>query len=122
FEEDRSALKRLVKLIVTEPELRLIIVEATLREITTKQDLEKYYQAYKQDLEKYYEMTKQDIKELEERLRNELDYKISALRNELKAEIAGLAERVDMLYKLMLASVLGIVITLATTILLKIIP
>ncbi|HDI75065.1 MAG TPA: hypothetical protein ENF55_03825, partial [Thermoprotei archaeon] len=59
FEEDRSALKRLVKLIVTEPELRLIIVEAALREITTKQDLEKHHTMTKKEIEKYYQAYKQ---------------------------------------------------------------
>ncbi len=100
FRKDKAARKELVELPVAEPDLRLIIVEAALREVATKQDL----------------------KELEERLKNELDYKISALRSELKADIVGLLRELDKLYKIMMTTLIGIMITLATTIITKIIP
>jgi len=77
--------------------------------------------------------TAEIVKMLEERLRDELNYKmdslrkeleaeISAVKSELKADIAGLSREIDKLYKIMITTLIGIMITLATTIITKIIP
>ena len=40
FEEDARARRRLAELLVSEPDIRLAIVSAALREVATKRDLE----------------------------------------------------------------------------------
>ena len=40
FEEDRSARKRLAELLVMEPDVRLVLINAVLRDVATKQDIE----------------------------------------------------------------------------------
>jgi len=77
--------------------------------------------------------TAEIVKMLEERLRDELNYKmdslrkeleaeISAVKSELKADIVDLSRELDKLYKIMITTLIGIMITLATTIITKIIP
>jgi len=93
FEEDVKARKRMAELLVTEPDVRLAIINAVLRDVATKQDIK--------DI-----ATKQDIMEL----RKTLESKIERLEARMEKEI-------DRLYKLIIVSVVGILISVTTTIL-----
>ena len=75
FEEDVHARKRLAELLVGEPDIRLAIINAVLRDVATKSDIEK--------------------------LRGEIaDLKERVVR--LEERVAGLDKRVDMVFKFML--------------------
>ena len=86
FERDARARRRLAELLVSEPDIRLAIVNAALREVATKSDLERSSSELRAEVEK---------------LRSELRAEIEALRSEFRAEIkdirdrlAGLSDRV----------------------------
>ncbi len=78
FEKDEAARKRLAELLVGEPDVRLAIINAVIRDVATKQDIEKL----REEINELRIATKQDI----ESLRKELKQEIS----ELRGEIAGL--------------------------------
>ena len=69
FEEDARARKRLAELLVGEPDVRLAIVNAVLREVATKQDVE--------------------------RLRGEMEKLRRELRGELREETAKIWKEVE---------------------------
>ena len=69
FEEDVRARKRLAELLVSEPDVRLAIINAVLRDVATKSDIEALRREFKSDLE--------------------------ALRRELREEIGRLDKRID---------------------------
>ena len=69
FEEDVRARKRLAELLVSEPDVRLAIINAVLRDVATKSDIEALKREFKSDLE--------------------------ALRRELREEIGRLDKRID---------------------------
>jgi len=110
FEEDVKARKRMAELLVVEPDIRLAIINAMLRDVATKHDIK--------DM-----ATKQDIAELRRELmelRKALEAKIEREINRLEREIDGLEKEIDRLFKLVLVSVLGILISITTTILVRI--
>ena len=69
FEQDERARKRLAELMVTEPDVRLTIINAVIRDVVTKRDLEE--------------------------LRRELKAEIERVRGELKGDISRLGDKVD---------------------------
>jgi predicted nucleic acid-binding Zn-ribbon protein len=86
FERDLRARKRLAELIVMEPDIRLAIINAVLREVATKDDIK---------------ALESDIKELEGRIQ-ELSNMVSELRGaykELSKRIDDLDKRIDSLDK-----------------------
>jgi len=89
LEADEKARKRLVKLLVSEAvsesELRLVIINAVLRDVATKDDVVKL----REEIEKIRIATKEDISKLEER--------IEVFRKEIYAQVAELRERVSKL-------------------------
>ncbi|MEB3860133.1 MAG: hypothetical protein LRS43_02860 [Desulfurococcales archaeon] len=96
FEEDARARKRLAELLVSEPDVRLAIINAVLRDVATKQDLREMRDA-----------TRQDLKGLEERLTTRIEgveRDMNALRERLarlEGAMAQLAERIGDLNKRM---------------------
>jgi len=98
FEKDAKARRRLALVLISDPEIRLAIINATYREVATKQDLEK--------------------------LRNEIKSEIEALRNELKSEISELRGEmrieIDRLYKLVFTSLIGIMLSIVVTVLVRV--
>ncbi|GAB6148723.1 hypothetical protein [Stetteria hydrogenophila] len=72
FEEDERARKRLAELLVAEPDVRLAVINAVLRDVATKSDIERLRD------------------ELREEFRRELDSKLEGLRKEFNARIEGL--------------------------------
>jgi len=83
FRADARARKELAELLVSEPDVRLAIINAVLRDVATKSDIEQ-------------------------------------LRTEFRREIDMLAREIDRLYRLVMVSVLGIMISVATTILVRV--
>jgi len=95
FEEDIRARKRLAELLVSEPDVRLALANAMLREVATKDDL----------------------KELRAELKAYIDAKVEGLEKLFNARIDGLERRVSELAALVRASLIAITVTLASTIL-----
>ena len=97
FERDLRARKRLAELIVMEPDIRLAIINAVLREVATKDDIK----ALENDIKALGDATRKDIKELEGRIQG-LSNMVSELRGaykELSKRIEDLDKRIDSLDK-----------------------
>jgi len=90
FRGDVRARKELAELLISEPDIRLAIINAVLRDVATKSDIEA----------------------LRSEFRRELD--------SVRREIDMLAREIDRLYRLVMVSVLGILISIATTILVRV--
>ena len=71
LEEDKSARMRLAELLVSEPQMRLVMLNAILKEVATKQDVK-------------------ELGEKIENVRSELDSKIEGVRKEIKQDFGGL--------------------------------
>ena len=87
FEEDLRARKRLAELLISEPDIRLTVINAVLRDVATKQDIAE--------------------------LRRSLEAKI-------EREIGRIEREIDRLYRLVMISVLGILVSIATTVLVRV--
>ncbi|MCC6050679.1 MAG: hypothetical protein LM580_08220 [Thermofilum sp.] len=143
FRRDARARRELAVLLVSEPEVRLAIINAVLRDVATKGDIEALRAAVKDDIDKLRESlenrfeqhrsaTKSDIealrKTVEERFervatKSDVEELRSEFRRELdsvRREINFLAREIDRLYRLVMVSVLGILISIATTILVRV--
>ena len=155
FEKDARARKRMAELLVTEPDVRLAIINAVLRDVATKQDIKDM--ATKQDIVELRKTLEARMNSLDARINgletkissletkisgldariNSLDTRINGLETKtssletkisgLDARMNGLDARMDMvtkeldrLFKLVIVSVLGILISITTTILVKI--
>jgi len=110
FREDVRARKKLAELLISEPEIRLAIINAVLRDVATRGDLER--------LRESFERLRESLESRFERVATKGD--IEALRSEFRREIDSLAREIDRLYKLVMVSVLGILISVVTTILVRI--
>jgi predicted nuclease with TOPRIM domain len=93
FEGDVRARKRLAELLVSEPDVRLAIINAVLRDVATRSDME----ALRKELEALRAATKSDMEALKiatrsdmEALRKELKSDIEALRGELRDNVKAL--------------------------------
>jgi len=82
FEADARARKRLAELLVSEPDVRLAIINAVLRDVATKADIAEL----REEIEKARAAEKEDM----ERLRGEFE----AFRREVFTQIGELRERV----------------------------
>ena len=97
FEEDTHARKRLAELLVGEPDIRLAIINAVLRDIATKSDLEKLREELRNEFRREIDRLEDRITRIEERLAK-LEERVSVLEE----RVAGLDKRVDMMFKFML--------------------
>jgi polyhydroxyalkanoate synthesis regulator phasin len=111
FEGDVRSRKRLSELLVSEPDVRLAIINAVLRDVATKGDIEVLRRELKSDIEALRAATRSDIealrKEMEalrmatksdmEALRKEFKSDIESLRKEFKEEIGRLDGRIGFL-------------------------
>ena len=110
FEKDIRARRKFAELLVIEPDIRLAIINAVLRDVATKHDIK--------DM-----ATKQDIGELRRELvefRRALETKIEREVSRIEREIDRLERELDRLFKLVIVSVLGILMSITTTILVRI--
>jgi len=91
FEADVRSRKRMAELLVSEPDMRLAIINAVLRDVATKSDIEALRREFKSDMEALRVATKSDI----EALRRELKSDIEALKATTKSDIEGLRRDVS---------------------------
>ena len=82
FEEDERARRRLAELLISEPDVRLAIINAVLRDVATKSDLERLAASLRGDM-----------KSLEASLREEVRA-LGARVSGLEARMSGLEQRV----------------------------
>jgi ketosteroid isomerase-like protein len=134
FRKDVRARRELAVLLVSEPEVRLAIINAVLRDVATKGDIERLREslenrfeqhraATKSDMEALRAAVKDDIKVLKEDMERRFEELRTEFRRELdsvRREIDMLAREIDRLYRLVMVSVLGILISVATTILVRV--
>ena len=104
FRADARARKELAELLVSEPDVKLAIINAVLRDVATKSDIEQLRSDFRREIEQ---------------LRSEFGRELEQLRTEFRREIDMLAREIDRLYKLVIVSVLGILISIANTILVR---
>jgi ABC-type phosphate transport system auxiliary subunit len=116
FRGDVRARKELAELLISEPDIRLAIINAVLRDVATKSDIERLRESLESRFEQHRSATKSDI----EALRAPMERRIEELRSEFRREIDFLAREIDRLYRLVMVSVLGILISIATTILVRV--
>jgi phosphate uptake regulator len=112
FRRDVKARRELAVLLVSEPDIRLAIINAVLRDVATKGDIEALRAAVKDDIK----ALKEDVERRFEELRTEFRRDLDSVRREIDA----LAREIDRLYRLVMVSVLGILISVATTILVRV--
>ncbi len=111
FKKDRRALKELSELIVSEPDVRLAIINAILRDVTTKEHLDKKLREHEEKINKRIDDVNKRIDDVAESINKRID--------DLSKSIN---KRIDTLEKFLASSLIAIVVTLATTILLRFIP
>ncbi|RLE74470.1 MAG: hypothetical protein DRJ56_07445 [Thermoprotei archaeon] len=67
FEEDARARRRLAELLVSEPDIRLAIVSAALREVATKHDLAELRGELRAEIDELRSEFREDLRRLEGR-------------------------------------------------------
>ncbi len=95
FEEDVRARRRLAELLVMEPDVRLAIINAVIRDVATKEYLNRLRIEIRDEIER-----------LRSELRSEFRSEIGEIRreiNELREEVASLRGQVNMLTKMFIA-------------------
>jgi hypothetical protein len=98
FEADVRARKRLAELLVSEPDVRLAIINAVLRDVATKDDIEALRAATKSDIEALRREFKSDM----EALRGELG-KLDGRVGGLEQRVARLEGSISLFTKLFIA-------------------
>jgi len=99
FETDVRARKRMAELLVSEPDVRLAIINAVLRDVATKSDIEVLRAATKSDMEALRVATKSDIEGLRRDI-SELRERVSKLEGaftQLVDRVGDLDKRIDSL-------------------------
>ena len=96
FEEDAKARKRLAKLLVSEPDVRLAIISAVLRDVATKGDIEALREEFKSDIEALREEFKSDVEALRREFREEMG-RLGGRIDGLERRLDGLEQRVSRL-------------------------
>ncbi len=89
FEQDRKACRRLAELLVSDSDIRTMIINAVIRDVATKQDIEKLRQEIKQEIEKLREETRRDIEKLNDRI-SMLEERVSRLEERVARVEGGL--------------------------------
>ena len=105
FEEDVHARKRLAELLVGEPDIRLAIINAVLRDIATKSDIEKLREELRNEFRREVGRLEDRITRVEERIMG-LEGRVSRSEERItrvEERIDGLDKRVDVMFKFMLA-------------------
>jgi predicted nuclease with TOPRIM domain len=90
FEADVRSRKRMAELLVSEPDVRLAIINAVLRDVATKSDIEALRREFKSDIEGL----RRDVSELRERVS-----RLEGAFTQLVDRIGDLDKRIDALDK-----------------------
>ncbi|RLG85954.1 MAG: hypothetical protein DRO18_05075 [Thermoprotei archaeon] len=98
FERDVGARKRLAELMVTEPDVRLAIINAILRDVATKRDVEKLEASTKEAIERL----RQELKEEIGKLRQDVDG-LKVKMNDLDVRIGRVESSLSLLVKVFFA-------------------
>jgi len=101
-------------------ELRRIMLLAVSKEMATKDDIESLKKDI-EDLKKDMEALKKDIDRLGAEVKSYVDSRITELKSHVDARINDVNMRISDLYGIMKASLVAIVVTLASTILVPLI-
>ena len=96
FEKDASSRKRFAELLIVEPDIRLAIINAIIRDVATKEDIEKLRAATKEDIENLKKATKEDIESLKKATKEDIG-RLEARINSLDVRISGLEARISRL-------------------------
>ena len=80
FEQDVKARKRLAELLVGEPDVRLAIINAVLRDVATKEDLRRMETAAREEFARM--ATKEELKDLGDRI-SKLEDRLSRVEERL---------------------------------------
>ncbi len=113
FEKDPSARKKLAELLVAEPDVRLAVINAVLRDAATKSDIQELRKELKEDIQELRKEVSELRKEMID-LNAATKSDIQELRKELKEDIQELRKEVSELRKEMSSNfrwTLGTVIT-----------
>jgi len=132
FERDVRARRRLVELLVSEPEIRLAIVNAVLREVALKSDIEGLGGELREELEKLRREFREEFKGVRREFREGLEKVRLELRDYVNLRIgevgdylvkyidgrvADLHRRIDDLGRWLRATLVAVLLTLISTVL-----
>jgi len=93
FEENVKLRKRLAELLVSEPDVRLALINAVIADVATKKDLNELRNELRGEISRVREELRGEISKVREELRGEiggLRGEISKVREELRGEMNGL--------------------------------
>ncbi len=110
---DKEALKELAEELVQTPDVRLALINAVLRDVATKGDIEKLRQSTAEDFEKLRREFKEELTATEHRIKEEI-------KSYVEVKFDALNRRVDDLYKVTVSALFGILLTLATLIITRV--
>jgi len=108
FEEDERARRRLAELLVSEPGVRLAIINAVLRDVATRGDLERLAASLRGDLERLEASLREGMKALEARVSG-LEQRISGLERRISRLEGQLSLFVKLFAAFNLPTLLGVV-------------
>jgi len=121
FEKDVRSRKRLAELLISEPDIRLTIITAVLRDVATKEDTAKIEKRIDR-IDERMNRIEEKMDKMEERM-NKMEERMSRIEEKiagLESRISGVERELDKIFKLMIVTILGILISITTTILTKI--
>ena len=95
FERDAGARRRLAELLVSEPEVRLAIINAVLRDVATRQDLREAVRELRDYTDKRFAELKDYVDRRLAELRGYVDTRFTELREYVDKRLAELKEYVD---------------------------
>jgi len=98
FEENVKLRKRLAELLVSEPDVRLALINAVIADVATKKDLNELRNELRGEISRVREELREEISKVREELRGEiggLRGEISKVREELRGEIGELRGEIN---------------------------
>jgi len=98
FKKDKEATKNLAELLTTQPDIRLAIINAIIRDVATKQDIKELRTEFRQEIEKLRNEFRQETNQIRNEV-GELREKVTALEQ----RITKIETQVGLLIKLFIA-------------------
>ncbi len=97
FEEDARARKRLAELLISEPDVRLAIINAVLREVATKQDLREAVRELREYMDTRFKELKEYVDTRIRELREYVDARTRELREHMDGRFSAIEDRLGRL-------------------------